>query len=162
MKIIIISRYPPFPGGRENFVFELSNQLSKDNKVLIITPDQEDFDGDNLMIRKYPETKESLEKIIKDFQPDIINSHTFYLSKDAAGIAKDMNISFGITLHGDQFAIGDQQRQNIVKEIVLMSDFVNLICRLCLKIRCLIQFKNVFKNFGLRVSRCGSLIIRLI
>jgi len=124
MKIIIISRYPPFPGGRENFVFELSNQLSKDNKVLIITPDQEDFDDDNLMIRKYPETKESLEKIIKAFQPNIINSHTFYLSKDAASIAKDMNISFGITLHGDQFAIGDQQRQNIVKEIVLMSDFV--------------------------------------
>jgi glycosyltransferase involved in cell wall biosynthesis len=124
MKIVIISRYPPFPGGRENFVFELSDQLSRDNKVLIITPDQEDFDGDNLMIRKYPDTKESLKKIIKDFQPDIINSHTFYLSKDAAIIAKDMNISFGITLHGDQFAIGDQQRQNIVKEIVLMSDFV--------------------------------------
>jgi len=124
MRILIISRYPPFPGGRENFVFELSKQLSSDNKVLVITPDQENLDCGNLIIRKYPETTELLEEIIKDFQPDIINSHTFYLSKDVADIAGDMNISFGITLHGDQFAIGDKQRQDIVSDVVKISNFV--------------------------------------
>lgn len=124
MKIALVSRYPPFPGGRENFVFELANQLSKDNEVLVITPDQENFDGDNLIIRKYPETKESLENIIKNFRPDIVNSHTFYLSKDAADIAIGMNIPFGITLHGDQFAIGDKQRQGVVTTVVNLSDFV--------------------------------------
>jgi glycosyltransferase involved in cell wall biosynthesis len=124
MKVLIISRYPPFPGGRENFVFELAHQLLKNNTVLVITPDQEDSDEKNLIIRKYPETKDLLKNIIEKFNPDVINSHTFYLSKDAFDIAKEKNISFGITLHGDQFSIGNQQRQNIVKEAVLMSDFV--------------------------------------
>lgn len=124
MRMLIISRYPPFPGGRENFVFELANQLSKNNEVLVITPDRKNEDSGNLIIRKYPETKELLEGIIKDFQPEIINSHTFYLSKDAAEIAKHMNIPFGITLHGDQFAIGDKQKQDIVSAVVNLSDFV--------------------------------------
>lgn len=126
MRILIISRYPPFPGGRENFVFELANQLSKNNQVLVITPDQENNNG-NLIIRKYPETKELLERIIKNFQPGVINSHTFYLSKDAAEIAKNLNIPFGITLHGDQFAIGDKQRQDMVSTIVNMSNFVTTV-----------------------------------
>lgn len=124
MRILIISRYPPFPGGRENFVFELANQLSKNNKVLIITPDQENFDNNKLVVRKYPESKELLERMIIDFKPDVINSHTFYLSKDAAEISNVIGIPFGITLHGDQFAIGDKQRQQIISEITRMSDFV--------------------------------------
>lgn len=124
MKILIISRYPPFPGGRENFVFELANQLSKDNKVLIITPDQENFDSNNLVIRKYPESRELLETMIIEFNPEVINSHTFYLSKDAAEISNAIGVPFGITLHGDQFAIGDKQRQQIVSEIIRMSNFV--------------------------------------
>ena len=124
MKILIISRYPPFPGGRENFVFELVNELSKIHEVLILTPDQENYDRENLLIRKYPKKKEDLKKIIESFKPDIINSHTFYLSKDSIQISKNMNIPFGITLHGDQFAIGDKQRQKIVSDIVRTSDFV--------------------------------------
>ena len=114
MNILIISRYPPFPGGRENFVLELVNQLGKENKVLVLTPDVELMESDNIIIKKYPESKKDLEEVFEQFKPDIINSHTFYLSEDALGVAKKMNIPFGITLHGDQFAIGDSQRQNIV------------------------------------------------
>ncbi|MEQ1500516.1 MAG: glycosyltransferase family 4 protein, partial [Parcubacteria group bacterium] len=117
-------RYPPFPGGRENFVFELVNQLSMENAVLVVTPDKENYDNGNLIIRKYPDSKKLLKKIIKEFNPDIINSHTFYLSNEAIDIAKEMNIPFGITLHGDQFAIGDEKRQSIVAGLVNVSDFV--------------------------------------
>lgn len=124
MKILIISRYPPFPGGRENFVFELANQLSQDNKVLVITPDQEYINRGKLLIHKYPTRKKMLREIIEKFKPDIINSHTFYLSKDALEIARINKIPFCITLHGDQFAIGNKQRQKIVSTVVKLSDFV--------------------------------------
>lgn len=124
MKILIISRYPPFPGGRENFVFELVKELSKNNQILILTPDREDHNDADVVVRTYPTAISSLEKIIADFKPDIINSHTFYLAKDAAEISKNQKIPFGITLHGDQFAIGDTQRQKLVSEAVALSDFV--------------------------------------
>jgi len=124
MNILIISRYPPFPGGRENFVLELVNQLGKKNKVLVLTPDVELIEADNIIIKKYPESKKDLEEVIERFKPNIINSHTFYLSEDTLSVAKKMNIPFGITLHGDQFAIGDTQRQDIVSNIAKKSDFV--------------------------------------
>jgi len=124
MRFLIISRYPPFPGGRENFVLELVYQLSKNNKILVLTPDKNSYKIGNLTIKKYPRTKKDLENVIKQFNPDIINSHTFYLSLDALDISKKLNIPFGITLHGDQFSIGDKQRQEIVKEVADKSDFV--------------------------------------
>lgn len=124
MRILIISRYPPFPGGRESFVFELVNQLAIDNNVLILTPDGNQLEGKNLEIKKYPGNYEDLKTIIQDYKPDIINSHTFYLSEDALLIALSLNIPFGITLHGDQFSIGDKQRQAIVSNIVKKSTFV--------------------------------------
>jgi len=124
MKILIISRYPPFPGGRENFVYELVHELSKNNDVMILTPDVDDNNNNNFKIKKYPNNLKLLKKIIKEYDPDIINSHTFYLSKDALRISKDMGVPFGITLHGDQFAIGDKQRQEIVKDITEESDFI--------------------------------------
>ncbi len=125
MKILIISRYPPFPGGRENFVLELAEELSKQHEIIVLTPDQNNnTQSDNLIIKKNPNNKEVLKKIIIDFNPDVINSHTFYLSKDAFDVAKKLNILFGITLHGDQFAIGDKQRQELVSEICLDSEFI--------------------------------------
>ncbi len=124
MRILIISRYPPFPGGRENFVLELTHRLSKNNKVLVLTPDKNLYKTANLTIKKYPRTKKKLEDIIRKFNPDIINSHTFYLSLEVLNISKELNIPFGLTLHGDQFSIGDKQRQDIVTEVARLSDFV--------------------------------------
>ncbi len=124
MRILIISRYPPFPGGRENFVLELTHQLSQNNEVLVLTPDKNLYKSGNLTIKKYPRTKKKLEDIIKKFNPDIINSHTFYLSLEALNLSKKLNIPFGLTLHGDQFSIGDKQRQEIVTEVVRGGDFV--------------------------------------
>lgn len=124
MRILIISRYPPFPGGRENFVLELANSLALDNDVYVLTPDTQLNHKGNPSVLKYPESDVELEKIIEDFKPDIINSHTFYLSDKALKISRKKNIPFGITLHGDQFAIGDKQRQNIVVEISKEADFV--------------------------------------
>lgn len=77
MKILIISRYPPFPGGRENFVLELVQQLSKNNEVLVLTPDKDLHKTGSLTIKKYPRTQKKLEDVIRQFNPDIINSHTF-------------------------------------------------------------------------------------
>lgn len=124
MKILIISRYPPFPGGRENFVLELVQQLSKNNEVLVLTPDKDLHKTGNLTIKKYPRTQKKLEDVIRQFNPDIINSHTFYLSLGVLDVSKKLNIPFGLTLHGDQFSIGGVQRQEIVREVAEASDFV--------------------------------------
>ena len=39
MRILLISRYLPFTGGRENFVYELIKELVKENEVGLVTPD---------------------------------------------------------------------------------------------------------------------------
>lgn len=124
MNILIISRYPPFPGGRENFVLELANQLAVNNSVCVVTPDVDTNKDINPSIIKYPESVQELNNIIDNFKPDIINSHTFYLSDNTLNIAKETDIPFGLTLHGDQFAIGDKQRQDIVSRVSRESDFV--------------------------------------
>lgn len=127
MKIAIISRYIPFPGGRENFVFELSKELAKQGvEVHVITPDG--LIGEGFQVHSYVSDKEKLKQMIAEIKPDVVNSHTFYLCDPAIEICQSLGIPFVITLHGDQFKIGDEQRRNLVKSVVSRSDLVINVC----------------------------------
>lgn len=105
MRILFISRYLPFTGGRETFVYSLINHLKKDHQIGLVTPDG--LIGDGFKLYKYEEG--NLADIISDFKPEIINSHTHYLSSVASEIASKNNIPFILTLHGDIFTIGSEE-----------------------------------------------------
>ncbi|HEX9062053.1 MAG TPA: glycosyltransferase family 4 protein [Clostridia bacterium] len=126
MKIVFVSRYLPFPGGRENFVFELSQYLKKFHDIYIITPDG--LLGTGVTIFPYVNDREYLNSIIKKIKPDIINSHTFYMCDPLADICKESNIPFILTLHGDQFSIGDKQRQDTVRVAIEKADRIITVC----------------------------------
>ena len=84
MRILFISRYLPFTGGRETFVCNLINHLKGTHQVGLVTPDG--LVGEGFSLFKYDEN--NLKNIIEEFKPDIINSHTHYLSESAASVAK--------------------------------------------------------------------------
>lgn len=126
MKIILVSRYLPFPGGRENFVYELSQSLKDEHKVTIVT--QDGLIGEGVQIIPYQQDRDYLESMIEEIKPDIVNSHTFYMCDPLAEICKAKGIPFVLTLHGDQFVIGDPQRQSVVKQSVRSATSVITVC----------------------------------
>lgn len=126
MKILIISRYLPFPGGRENFVYELCQELKKNHEIFLMTPDG--LLGEGITVLPYKADNEYLANILDKIKPDIVNSHAFYLSMQSLKLCKDRKIPFIITLHGDQFVIGDKKRQKIIQDVVKNSDRVITVC----------------------------------
>lgn len=114
MRILFISRYLPFTGGRETFVCNLINHLKGTHQVGLVTPDG--LVGEGFSLFKYDEN--NLKNIIEEFKPDIINSHTHYLSESAASVAKELKIPFILTLHGDIFTIGSEENQEKFRQLL--------------------------------------------
>lgn len=110
MKILFVSRFLPFTGGRETFLKNLIDHLKHEHKILLLTPDG--LIGEGFEMKKYPEDEQDLYNIITDFDPDVINSHTHYLTPAVSKIAKKLHIPCILTLHGDIFTIGSVGDQN--------------------------------------------------
>jgi len=115
MRILFISRYLPFTGGRETFVYSLINHLKKVHEVGLVTPDG--LVGEGFSLFKYDES--NLKDVIEEFKPDILNSHTHYLSEGAAIVAQKLKIPFVLTLHGDIFIIGSEDNQNKFRQLLV-------------------------------------------
>lgn len=99
MKVLLISRFFPYIGGAEMMVFTIAEELSQNHHIGIATPDR-GFVSQKYEVMSYT-SPEELEGIIGSFRPDVINSHTLYLTPDAIEPAKVWGIPLILTLHGD-------------------------------------------------------------
>lgn len=103
MKILFLSRFHPYIGGRETIVLLLSEYLSKKHKVVVATPDLGRVSKNFEIVAN--ETK-FLKDFISKFKPDIINSHARYLTPPVLKMAKRDRIPVCLTIHIDLFGGG--------------------------------------------------------
>ncbi len=126
LRILLVSRCLPFGGGRQVFVDSLVKELARHHSVYVITPD--DYKSEYATVFRYENNYDYLKDVFSRIKPDVVNSHTFYLSEIVMGICKEKKIPFAITVHGDQFIIGDPQSQKLMRSTVEYSDRVIAVC----------------------------------
>jgi len=98
MKLLFISRFIPYIGGREVILQNILHKLSKNHQVYLLTPDRGYFTQD-FTIYNFQHLKE-ISRLINKIKPDIINVHAFYFAKPALSISQKLNIPIVLTLHG--------------------------------------------------------------
>lgn len=103
MKILLVSRFLPYVGGRETVVLSLAEELSKIHEVAVLTPDIGRA-SKNYSILGYD--KKNIRRAIERFSPDIVNSHTFYLTEDLLRFCGDTPVC--LTVHGDILNFGSE------------------------------------------------------
>lgn len=145
MKILLLSRFFPYIGGREVLVMLLANELSKDNQVVLATPDVGRVAKDFEIIKN---DRESLENCFKSFKPDIIHSHTFYLTPDIIKLAKKYKVPVILTIHGDILGFGSETDKKMFSLMVPKLDHLVTVCE---------QGKNQMLNNGLSKNKVSNI-----
>lgn len=125
MKILYVSRFFPYVGGREVLVLSLAEHLSQSHEVTIATPDLGRVSMDYKIINN---EKGNVGRFIKHFNADIIHSHTFYLTPDIVPIAREYKIPLIQTIHGDIFGFGKPEDQEMFKDMSKSLDFIITVC----------------------------------
>jgi len=98
MKLLFISRFIPYIGGREVVLQSILHKLSRKHQVYLLTPDKGYFTHDFTIFNfKY---LQEIPRLINKIRPDIINIHTFYFTKPTLSISQKLNIPVILTLHG--------------------------------------------------------------
>jgi len=125
MKILLVSRFLPYIGGRETSVLLLAEELSKFNDVAILTPDIGRA-SDKYKIFPYGNIQD-IKAVLKGFKPDIINSHTFYLTPKVIKANSD-NVSIVLTLHGDLLGYGNDVDKKLFIDMIPFLKKVITVC----------------------------------
>jgi glycosyltransferase involved in cell wall biosynthesis len=125
MKILLVSRFFPYVGGREVLVMLMARELSKNHQVTIATPDVGRVSADYEIVSN--ETK-FLDGYIKKFKPDVIHSHTFYMTPDLINLAKSHKIPIALTVHGDIFGFGSDRDKKLLSSMFPQLNAVVVVC----------------------------------
>lgn len=126
MKLLFISRFIPYTGGREILLQNLLHALSKDNEVYLLTPDI-GYHTSDFKIFNF-KTAKQVDSIIRKIKPNIINVHTFYFTKLALPASKEMKIPLILTLHGLFLDVYDIKYKNDLKVILNLSNLISVVC----------------------------------
>ncbi len=126
MRIIIISRSLPYVGGREVIIEHLIENLKRKHTILLLTPDIR-HKRENVKVVNINRNFKSLEKIVKEFRPDVINCHTFYFFKLARKLSKVSGASLVTTLHGMFLRFYGKDYRSLIKTICNYSDAVTVV-----------------------------------
>ncbi len=125
MRILLVSRFFPYIGGREVLVMLLAQKLSENHEVVIATPDIGRVSKDFQIISN---DTESLTRCFKDFKPEVINSHTFYLTPELIKLGKKFNTPVVLTIHGDIFGYGSDPDKELFKAMIPELDSIVTVC----------------------------------
>lgn len=130
MKLLFISRFIPYIGGREVILQSILHKLSKSHQVYLLTPDRGYFTQD-FAIFNFKYLKE-IPRLINKIRPDIINIHTFYFARPILSSSQKLNIPIILTLHGLFLGYYGKKYQNFFKFIKnrLKSPnfFISVVC----------------------------------
>ena len=126
MRILLVSRFFPYIGGREVLVMSLAHKLSKEHQVVVATPDIGRVSRDFEIISN---DRKSLKRCLKFFKPEIVNSHTFYLTKDLVNLTKKYKVPLVLTIHGDVFGFGSNSDKKLLKSLIPNLDFIVAVCK---------------------------------
>lgn len=127
-KILIISRFIPYTGGREVLLQGLLHHLSSEYDVYLLTPDV-GYHSIEFMVVNF-KTKKQLQKHIEEINPDIINIHTFYFAQDSLEISEKLQIPLILTLHGLFLENYDKQYFDQLIKIAKQATIVTVVCKL--------------------------------
>jgi len=123
LKIVIVSRALPYLGGREVIVNRLIyNFLNKNIDILLITPDN--YLNKKIKVIKSTLDYKSILNKVKDFNPDIINCHTFYFHDLSFKLSRDINKPLISTLHGIFISLYGKNYKKLIKKIIEESEKV--------------------------------------
>lgn len=128
MKILFVSKFFPYIGGRETIVLLLVQELNKrGHEVAILTPD---MGRPSLGYRtfKYNYDINSIERVFEDFRPDVVSSHTFYLTPLALSANEKYKLPFTLTVHGDLLNYGKEEDKKMFLDMVPKIDKVISVC----------------------------------
>lgn len=125
MRILLVSRFFPYIGGRERTVLSLSRTLSRHHVVSVATPDVGIVDRHFDIVGIKPTT---LANYVSHFKPDIINSHTYYLTPQLLQIAQDQRVPVCLTIHTDIFNYGSNEAKITFGLLAEKVDGVITVC----------------------------------
>ena len=128
MKIVIVSRAIPHIGGREVIIEYLIEDLKKNHPILLLTSDT-DIKRKGIKTVDIDQNSEKLEKILREFKPDLINCHTFYFFNLVKNLSKALNIPLVFTLHGMFLRFYGKDYTSIIGRICDESDAVTVVAR---------------------------------
>lgn len=128
MKIVIISRVIPYIGGREVIIEYLIENFKKNHSILLLTPDI-NIKRRGIKTVDINQNNEKLEKILRKFQPDLINCHTFYFFDLANNFSKTLNVPLVSTFHGMFLKFYGKDYTSIIGRICHESDAVTVVSR---------------------------------
>lgn len=123
VKPLVISRTPPYIGGREVVVDMLIRSLSQRMPVFLVTPDNYPTQSN---VKKFSsdEKPEDILEWAKQQKVTVINCHTFYLSDLAFYLSKELGIPLVFTLHGVFIDFYGKKYGSILKRIYAKSNLV--------------------------------------
>lgn len=128
MRILLVSRFFPYIGGRETIVLLLAEELNRrGHEVAVLTPD---MGRPSLGYKtfKYEYDVDKISKVIKDFTPDVISSHTFYLSPLVLEANQKLQTPVTLTVHGDLLNYGKEEDKKMFLDMVPKLDKVIAVC----------------------------------
>lgn len=103
----------------------LAQNLSEKHQVIIATPDIGRVSKDFKIISN---DKDSIIRCFKSFKPDIVNSHTFYLTPELIKLCKRHKVPLVLTVHGDIFGFGSDSDKKLLRSMIPKLDFVITVC----------------------------------
>jgi glycosyltransferase involved in cell wall biosynthesis len=77
---------------------------------------------------KYEYDVKKISEVIKNFKPDVISSHTFYLSPLVLEANQNLRIPFTLTVHGDLLNYGKEEDKKMFLDMVPKLDKVIAVC----------------------------------
>ncbi|MHA1658686.1 MAG: glycosyltransferase family 4 protein, partial [Promethearchaeota archaeon] len=142
MKLLFISRFIPYIGGREVILQSILHKLSKNHQVYLLTPDRGYFTRDFTIFNfKY---LQEIPRLINKIRPDIINIHTFYFTRSVLLISRKLDIPVILTLHGlflNQYGEKYLKFFEFIKNCFKNHNFfITVVCR---------HHKKQLENFGM-------------
>jgi len=146
MKLLFISRFIPYIGGREVILQSILHKLSKNHQVYLLTPDKGYFTRDFTIFNfKY---LQEIPRLINKIRPDIINIHTFYFTKPILLSSQKLNIPIILTLHGLFLNYYGKKYRNffefIKKYLENPNFFISVVCE---------HHKKQLKDFGISLEK---------
>jgi len=146
MKLLFISRFIPYIGGREVVLQSILHKLSKSHQVYLLTPDRGYFTQDFTIFNfKY---LQEIPRLIHKIRPDIINIHTFYFTKQVLSISPELNIPIILTIHGLFLSYYGKKYRNffelIKNGLKNPNFFISVVCE---------HYKKQLENFGISAEK---------
>lgn len=128
MKIVLLSRFYPFVGGREMTVEHLAIALGKDHDVHVLTPDAGKVITEHYQLHRNLDGDETL-RLIDEIGPDVIHAHAFYQVTDKVlRLAEKLSIPIVLTLHGDLLSHGEKKDIKHFKKIAPHLSRIVTVC----------------------------------